>query len=133
MANAKLLDNRISRKDMAQAGLKAFFNIAQAWNLTNEEQKKLLGIENDSTFYKWKSEKVGIPSKDQLERISLILGIYKSLQILFPNPKQADEWIKKPNDAPLFNGDSALTRMCGGSIIDLYLVRKYLDAQRGWG
>ena len=68
----------------------------------------------------------------QYERISYLLGIYKALQMLFPEPAQADAWVKKPNQAPLFGGRSALERMLGGQVADLYVVRQYLDAQRGW-
>ena len=44
---------------------------------------------------------------------------------------RADEWLRKPNSAPLFGGHSALDRMLGGQVADLYVVRQYLDAQRG--
>src|SRR4030095_14674854 len=60
-----------------------------------------------------------------------ILGIFKALQILLPNEKSSDDWVKKPNAAPLFGGRSALDRMLSGNVGDLYEVRKYLDAQRG--
>ncbi|HQZ88259.1 MAG TPA: MbcA/ParS/Xre antitoxin family protein, partial [Gammaproteobacteria bacterium] len=43
----------------------------------------------------------------------------------------ANEWIKKPNSAPLFNGRSALDKMLAGKVIDLADVRRYLDAERG--
>jgi hypothetical protein len=66
-----------------------------------------------------------------LERLSYVLGIYKSLQILLPEPERADAWVRRPNDAPLFGGGSALGRMLGGQVADLFLVRQYLDAQLG--
>ena len=69
--------------------------------------------------------------KDALERISYILGIYKALQILLPDEKAADQWVKRPNTAPLFGGRSALDRMMSGQVADLFVVRQYLDAQRG--
>ena len=53
------------------------------------------------------------------------------LQVLLPKPEAADGWIKKPNTAPLFGGKSALDRMLSGQVADLYVVRQYLDAQRG--
>ena len=46
-------------------------------------------------------------------------------------PERADAWVRKPNDAPLFGGDSALARMLGGQVADLFQVRQYLDAVRG--
>ena len=95
----------------------------------------MLGYDDStrSTYYKWKREPETVKlSKEKLERLSYIFGIYKALQILLPNNNSADEWIKKPNDGPLFNGDSALKRMLSGHVADLFVVRRYLDAQRGW-
>ena len=66
-----------------------------------------------------------------LERISYLLGIYKALHILLPTEHAANAWLKKPNTAPLFAGQTALKKMLRGSIVDLADVRRYLDAQRG--
>ena len=60
-----------------------------------------------------------------------MLGIYKALQILLPDPAAADAWVKRPNAAPLFNGRSALDLMLSGRVADLFLVRQFLDAERG--
>jgi hypothetical protein len=119
------------KKDIEGAALRTFFNIAKDWKLNDEEQMILLGSIGRSTFYKWKSAKQGRLSHDTLERISYLIGIYKALQILLPNPSTADEWVKKQNMAPLFGGNSALNRMLLGNVSDIYIVRKYLDAQRG--
>ena len=85
-----------------------------------------------STFFKARTSPgaVGV-SASTLERISYVLGIYKALHILLPNPQAADSWIHRPNSAPPFNGAPALERMLGGTIGDLYVVRQYLDAARG--
>ena len=117
--------------DTTAPALRAFFRMAEAWNLRVAEQRKLLGEPPESTFYKWKRQKGGALDRDTLERISYLLGIWKSLQILFPDPAQADAWLSKPNQAPLFGGQSALQRMLSGNVADLYVVRQYLDAQRG--
>jgi hypothetical protein len=121
---------RFDRKALSGPALRTFFRIAEKWGLTNDEQITLLGAER-STFYKWKKKREGLLSKDTLERISYILGIYKALQILLPNEQAADTWVRRPNTAPLFGGRSALDRMLSGQVSDLYVVRQYLDAQRG--
>lgn len=113
------------------AGLRAFANIAEAWQLSVAEQLTLLGIASRSTFFKWRRERHPKLPRDTLERLSYVLGIYKSLQILLPDPKSADEWVRKPNDAAPFGGRPALARMLSGQVADLYVVREYLDAQRG--
>jgi hypothetical protein len=112
-------------------GLRAFVNIAEAWDLSIAEQLKLLGIASRSTFFKWRRERDPKLPRDTLERLSYVLGIYKSLQILLPDPKAADAWIRKPNTAVPFGGRSALERMLSGQVADLYVVRQYLDAERG--
>ena len=113
------------------AGLRAFANIAEAWQLSIAEQLTLLGIASRSTFFKWRRERNPRLPRDTLERLSYVLGIYKSLQILLPDPIAADAWVRRPNGAPLFGGRSALERMLSGQVADLYVVREYLDAERG--
>jgi len=119
-------------KKVASAALQAFFNLAERWQLSTVEQRTLLGSPPESTFFKWKSEKTASRlSRDALERISYLLGIYKDLNILLPNSRAADEWLRKANTAPLFNDQTALQRMLAGSIVDLADIRRYLDTQRG--
>jgi hypothetical protein len=45
--------------------------------------------------------------------------------------KAADAWVRQPNAAAPFGGRSALERMLSGRVADLYVVREYLDAERG--
>jgi len=124
----------VSQADMVKAGLTAFFNITEKWKLSVSEQRILLGSPAEATFFKWKKkpESVNRLTHDLLERISYILGIHKALRILFSNREESVySWIKAPNKAPIFNGRSALERMLGGNVSDLYAVRRYLDTQRG--
>ncbi len=120
-----------SSEKVSVPALRTFFRIADSWGLSNKERMKLLGSPARSTFYYWKQTRdVALP-QDTLERLSYIFGIYKALQILLPRPDAADAWIRKPNTAALFGGRSALDRMLSGQVADLFLVRQYLDAQRG--
>jgi hypothetical protein len=123
--------HRPTNPALGGAGLRAFANIAEGWGLSIAEQLKLLGIASRSTFFKWRREESPRLPRDTLERLSYLLGIYKSLQILIPDPRAADEWVRKPNAAPPFGGRSALDRMLSGQVADLYVVRQYLDAERG--
>ena len=128
---ARTGSHNLDRKALSAPALRTFFRIAELWGLSVDEQMTLLGVTSRSTFFKWKRVQDVILPKDTLERISYILGIYKVLQILLPDERAADAWIRKPNAAPLFGGQSALSRMLSGHVSDLYVVRQYLDAQRG--
>ena len=131
-ARASQPQARPGSREMAAAGLRAFFNIARDWGLDTEAQRVLLGSPGRSTFFKWKAAPESADlRRDTLERLSTILGIYKALQILLPDPAAADAWVRKPNTAPLFGGSSALERMLGGNVADLTAVRQYLDVRRG--
>lgn len=124
--------SQLNPQRVANAALQAFFNLSGHWQLSAKEERTLLGSPPESTFFKWKADKSAARlSRDTLERVSYMLGIYKALNILLPSARAADEWIRKPNTAPLFGGQRAIDRMLAGSLIDLSDVRRYLDAQRG--
>lgn len=119
----------------AGAALRTFFNIARAWALSEPQAMTLLGFDdsNRSTYFKWKkAPDTARLSRDKLERLSYVFGIYKALQVLLPDDSAADGWLHRPNAAPPFGGRPALERLLSGQVSDLYVVREYLDAARGW-
>jgi hypothetical protein len=120
----------LSSVEAAAAALRSFWRLAEAWGLTPTEQMTLLGV-GRSALYQWKQGKVGPLDRHVLERLSYLFGIHAALQLLLPDARRSAEWVRKPNTAPLFGGRSALDRMLGGQVADLYVVRQYLDAQRG--
>lgn len=123
-----------SVEQLSAAGLRAFARIADLWKLSVDEQLCLLGQPPRSTYFAWRKhpEQARLP-RDTLERLSNLLGIYKSLQILLPDAAAADAWIRRPNQALPFGGRSALQQMLAGNVSDLNGVRRYLDGVRGGG
>jgi len=117
---------------MSGPALRTFFSIADRWKLSTAERQKLLGLKSSTYFKYQRAAQSARLSRDTLERISYILGIYKALQILLPRREAADTWIRQQNSAPVFNGYSPLHLMLAGKVSDLYLVRRYLDGERGW-
>lgn len=117
-----------STRDRDRAAFTAFTRLADLWQLSTDQQITLLGSPARSTFFKWKKEGGLLPS-DTIERISHLVSIYKCLNILFPDPQRADDWIRRQNR--YWNDQSALDRMLSGKMADIIDVRRYLDAQRG--
>jgi uncharacterized protein (DUF2384 family) len=116
--------------DAGTVAVKAFGRIADAWKLTREERRTLLAI-SDRTADRWRDPGKANPSRDQLERISYLLGIYAGLAAIFENAPLATEWVRRPNVD--FGGTTPLARMLGGNVGDLADVRRYVDAWRaGW-
>ncbi|MEX0607654.1 MAG: antitoxin Xre/MbcA/ParS toxin-binding domain-containing protein, partial [Halofilum sp. (in: g-proteobacteria)] len=112
------------------AALRTWFRIAQRWGLTEREAAILLSA-GASSYRRWKRNPEVTLDIGQMERLSLLLGIYKDLEVLLPRAEAADAWIKQPNDNPLFGGRRPLDRMLAGLTEDIALVRRHLDAERG--
>jgi hypothetical protein len=115
---------------LSKPALRTFFNIAEAWELSAPEQMRVLGIESYQTLRCLRGGVTTI-SEGTLQRISLVIGPYRALEILLPSPGAANAWVKKANAAPLFEGRPALDLIASGDVADLLVVRRYLDAQLG--
>ena len=109
--------------NVSKVALKIFFRISEAWGLKSEEEQALLGNPSPETIDLWRNEAGPIAPAETIMQISYVLGLYKSLRILFPTEDRANEWPHKPNRA--FGGKSALKVMLSGGLAD---VRSYLAA-----
>ena len=119
------------RRRLSAPSLRAFFNIARAWQLSAGEERGLLGWPHSSTFHKYKSGDAGALSFDTLTRISLVLGAYKALHILYPEPAFADQWMRMPNSHALFGGRTPIAWVVDGGLDGLLQLRRLLDSRRG--
>tara|TARA_R110002073_G_scaffold6459_3_gene38242 strand:- start:572 stop:985 length:414 start_codon:yes stop_codon:yes gene_type:complete len=133
-ATTERVDSLLDRpEDIQGQVLPVIFNIFSAWRLTGAQQMSLLGLSNEKTFYNWKKNpKSAKLSKDLLERVSYILGIYKALEVLFTTPANADGWITAASSAAFFKGRAPIDFITeAGTVVDLSRVRDYLDKERG--
>lgn len=121
----------VERVQFGAAGFRTFLGIADQWGFSIAERRILLGDVAESTYHNWKNGRFGEPTRDVLERLSLVLGIYKALRLIFTDESTALRWLRGENAEPVFAGRAPLARMLDGSIDDLYAVRRYLDAWRG--
>lgn len=118
-------------EDLARGGLRTFFNIMGAWDVSDDIAMRILGATR-STYYRWRVHpETARLSNDTLERLSYIFGIYKGLKILLPDRTAANTWVMRPNQSSLFNGESPMNRLQAGRVSDLFVVHQFLDAQRG--
>lgn len=109
--------------------MRTFLNIAELWNLSDEEQIDLLGVHDLAIFEDWKirvraHEALPIPV-DVIVRIGCVLSIYGSLVTLFPEERTAD-WLRAPNSHKIFGDRTALAVMTSGELDDLDKVVGYL-------
>ena len=116
--------------DHAAVALKAYSRIAQAWGLRLEDAADLADMSTST----WKRARnpgfKGDLTRDQMLRLSALVGIYKSLRLYF-NDKIADDWMSLPNTGPLFDGARPIDTMVEDGLPQFLRVRNYVDALRG--
>lgn len=127
--------SKADRARLSGAGIRTFVNIADQWELTEKQRVSILGDPGRSTYYAWlrkaeNQEALSLPL-DTLLRISAVLGIYKSLAILFLDSWQAILWLRGEHKGTIFNGMSPLSLIVDGSQDGMLSVRRYLDGWRG--
>jgi hypothetical protein len=124
------LSSREVQERLSGSAVAAFFRIAEAWQLRDESARQLLGGVSNGFYYQLKSTKKKTLDQDKLTRISLLVGIFKALNILYSR-KLADAWVTRSNTNPMFGGDAPLAYMVRGGVPALLRVRQLLDARRG--
>jgi hypothetical protein len=123
------LASRENRTRLSPAAIKGIFRIAKLWNLRDEDTRALLGSLSTGSFYNLKSQPMKVLDEDQLTRVSLLVGIYKALNLLY-SERLADAWISLPNANLMFAGATPLDYMKKGGIPAFIRVRQLLDARR---
>lgn len=111
---------------------KMIMKLFDHWQLKTDEQLQLLGLSptNRASLMKYRKGTPLANDRDKLERASMLLGIHKSLRLLFPaNRELAYSWMSRPNKA--FGGLSPVQLVVEHGMMGLYMVRSYLDRQRG--
>jgi hypothetical protein len=94
---------------------------------------QLLGLSSRQTLANWrKAPGAATMTRDLQERLSYLLGIYKSLRILFPDTALAKRWLFSPNSNKAFDGKAPMDRLLNGLVVDLAFVRQFLDYERGF-
>ncbi|HEV2465098.1 MAG TPA: MbcA/ParS/Xre antitoxin family protein [Acidobacteriaceae bacterium] len=118
-----------TRKQLSPSAIKGFFRIAAKWRVRDEDARQLLGGISTGSFYSLKKSPRAL-DQDTLTRVSLLVGIFKALNILYSH-RLANAWITLPNTNPIFRGHSPLAYMLRLGLPGMMHVRQLLDARRG--
>jgi hypothetical protein len=116
--------------DRQGVALKAFTRIADAWSLTRREAAALADISESTWKRARKPGFAGGLTRDQMLRLSALIGLYKSLALYFSEPVSRD-WVKLPNRGPEFDSARPVDAMIAGGLPKILRVRGYPDALRG--
>lgn len=115
--NKSRLQGLISNEEMEKhfpGAVKVTLAILASWQVTDEQSRAILDVD-EATYEQLKTDPAKVQSKlELLERVSLLLGIRKALEILDPSERQKiveSSFVKRPNDYKLFSGKPPLDLM----------------------
>jgi len=106
--------------------------LLEHWQLSTEDQAALLGLatSNRAALGRYRRGEAIGGGRDQLERVGHLLGIHKSLRLLFPqNIDLAYRWVTTRNRA--FDNRTPVDVIKEHGFAGLLMVRGYLDRARG--
>ena len=129
------LSTRTVQEKLSPVAIRAFFRLTSHWKLRDEDSRGLIGGISNGSFYQLKrstgkASNAKTLDQDKLTRVSLLVGIFKALNILY-GTKLADAWVQLPNTNPIFGGKTPLAYMLKGGVPSMLRVRQLLDARRG--
>lgn len=120
--------NRESRVVLA----KAISRLFESWKLSAADRLALLGLSetNRSALARYEHGEPLAASRDLLDRAGHLLGIHKSLKLLYPqNPELVRIWMTSRNKK--FSGATPTEVARRFGLPGLVMVRGTLDAMRG--
>lgn len=123
------LTDRETRARLSGPAIRAFFSMMARWRIKDQDARVLLGGMTNGPYYELKRHPDRVLDTDRLTRVSLLIGIFKALNILYSEPL-ADAWVQLANTSRVFHGASPLGYMMRGGVPAMLTVRRLLDARR---
>ena len=124
------LDDPATRARLTPAAVEGVVYLAEIRRLTSAEICPLLGDLSEQAWFRMQNgEWSGALSQDALTRVSLLIGIFKGLRLLF-SEQLSDEWVRLPNEGAVYGGRRPLDSMIEGGVQKMLEVRRDLDALR---
>src|SRR5258706_7176668 len=130
------LSSRTAQEKLSPVAIRGFFRLASHWKLRDEDARGLIGGISNGSFYQLKrgttkasnskTSDVKTLDQDKLTRVSLLVGIFKALNILY-GIKLADAWVQLPNTNTIFGGKTPLAYMLKVCMTSMLCVRQLLD------
>jgi uncharacterized protein (DUF2384 family) len=119
-----------SAPNRSAVALKAYARATETWGLNVREAAGLADMSESTWKRARKPGFAGELTKDQMLRLSAVIGIYKSLELYFSDPLSR-AWLTRPNDGPLFGGARPIDTAIEEGLPQILAIRTYLDALRG--
>jgi len=119
------LSEETMRQQLGPAAWKFFRRLTERWQIPPEDARQLVALGPGTDLDRVNPEQL---DEEQLQRIGILIGIYKALRTLLNSPL-ADQWVTRPNGNALFGDQTPVAYMIESGIPALRNVRKLLNAR----
>jgi hypothetical protein len=122
-----IFDNLEDRKRLSPSAAIGARNIIRIWRVPPASAGTLIGVSLGTWYRIRRNHWSGSFTQDQMTRVSLLIGIYRGLQIRL-GEDLGDRWVNLRNNGPLFCGRTPCEFMINEGISGMWQVRRYVDA-----
>lgn len=120
------------RTKVSAAGFRTFVNIADRWGITEDERRRILGgltLESYNHYATFAASRRDFTLDiDELERISLVIGIFADVATFVGDAEAENAWLRARIFDSFFRGRRPLELIVGGSLNSLWGLRRQLRA-----
>lgn len=120
------------RTRLSGPGLRTFLNVALRWQLSEEEQVRLLRASSVNELRHWAEAAQAQQSltleTDVLMRISALLGLFGDLRQIIATADEERRWLRGKNNAAPFLGRAPIEILLNGALENLLDVRRHVLA-----
>ncbi|MCA3155523.1 MAG: DUF2384 domain-containing protein [Burkholderiales bacterium] len=122
-----IFDNLEDRKRLSPSAAIGARNIIRIWRVPPASAATLIGVSLGTWYRIRRNHWSGSFTQDQMTRISLLISIYRGLQVRL-GEDLGNRWVTLANNGPLFRGRTPCEFMVAQGILGMWQVRRYVDA-----
>lgn len=112
---------------LIKVAMRIFDMVAKAWELSTEENAKLLG-RREVKIEEWRVSPDSMPW-EVIERIMLLTSAHRALAIYLDGHDGASAWLRTATASPPFRAETALRYLMDAGMPGIRILRDYLEAE----
>jgi hypothetical protein len=116
-------------KAVIPAPIRALLAVFRRWDIPDELGAMMLGTDDPGSVAKLRFGVSSLRTRDELDRVRLVIDIYEGVFALLRDPNSEQTWIRTPRSD--FDGHSLLEMMTEGSQRNLIRALAFVDYVNG--
>ena len=109
---------------------KAAPRLMKAWNLTDQESIRLMGLTSVEWHHLTTHQSGCFLKEEQIQRIGALIGVYAALMVIYSgDASRVARWVSAENSGAIMDGRKPLEAMLEGGLPTMNRIRLFLQAE----